>query len=124
MVDFFLHAHLIYKARCKAGDYHGQMHAMNFEKWGAKKLTSNFPLQPVIVLDNYPYHCLWVDRPLSTCTVKTGMMWLCSKGIMPDETSSKNDLPVNSSTGAQRDINKIDRILANHGHAVWLPPYV
>ena len=43
---------------------------------------------------------------------------------VPDETLSKNDLPVTSSTEAQRDINKIDRILANHGHAVQLPPYV
>jgi len=49
LVDFFLCAHLIYKARCKAGDHHGQMNATNFEKWGAKKLTSNFPPQPLIV---------------------------------------------------------------------------
>jgi len=73
-VDIFLRAHLIYKARCKAGDYHGQMNATNFEKWGAKKLTYNLPPQPVIVLDNSPYHCLQVDRPLSTCIVKTGMI--------------------------------------------------
>ena len=123
-MDFFLRAHLIYKARSKAGDYHGQMNATNFMKWGAKKLTSNFPSQPVIVLDNSPSHCLQDDRPLSTCTVKTGMIWLDRKGIVSDETLSKNDLPVNSSTEAQRDINRIDHILANHGHAVQLPPYV
>ena len=58
------------------------MNAKNFEKWGAKKLTSNFPPQPVIVLDNSPYHCLRVDRPLSTCVVKTGMMWLGRKCLM------------------------------------------
>ena len=50
------------------------MNATNFEKWGAKKLTYNLPPQPVIVLDNSPYHCLQVDRPLSTCIVKTGMI--------------------------------------------------
>ena len=43
---------------------------------------------------------------------------------MSDETMSKNDVPVNSSTEAQRDYNKIDRILANRGHSVRLPPYV
>jgi len=123
-VDFFLHAHLIYKAALEAGDYHGQINATNFEKWGAKKLTSNFPSQPVIVLDNSPCHCLQVDRPLSSCIVQTGMIWLSRKGIVSDETMSKNDLPVNSSTEAQRDINKIDCIQANHGHAVRLPPYV
>jgi hypothetical protein len=53
-VDFFLHAHLIYKARCKAGDYRGQINATNFKKWGAKKLTSNLPSQTVIALDNSP----------------------------------------------------------------------
>jgi len=41
-----------------------------------------------------------------------------------DETLSKSDLPINSSTEAQRDINKIDCIVANHGHVVQLPPYV
>jgi len=41
-----------------------------------------------------------------------------------DETMNKNDLPVNFSTEAQRDTNKIDRILANNCHAVRLPPYV
>ena len=48
-MNFFLHAHLIYKAGLEAGGYHGQMNATNFEKWGAKKLTSNFPPQPLIV---------------------------------------------------------------------------
>jgi len=73
----------------EAGDYHGQMNATNFEKCGAKKITSNFPPQQVI--DNSPYHCLQVDRPLSTCILKTGMIWLCRKGIVSDETMSKND---------------------------------
>jgi len=48
LVDFFLCARFINKARCKAGDYHGQMKVTNFKKWGAKKLT-NFPPQPLIV---------------------------------------------------------------------------
>ena len=90
-MDFFLCAHLIYKARNKAGDYHGQMNATNFEKWRAKKLTSDFPSQPVIVLDNSLHHCLHIDRPLSTCIVKTGMIWFRKKGIVSDETLSKND---------------------------------
>ncbi len=89
-----------------------------------EKLISNFPLQPVIVLDHSPYQWLQVDRPLSTCLVKTGIIWLFRKGIVSDETMSKNDLPVNSSTEAQRDINKMDRILANHGYGVRLPPFV
>jgi len=118
-MDFFLCAHLIYKA----GDYHVQMNAKNFVKWGAKKWTSNFPSQLVIILDNFPFRCLQVDRPVSTCIVKTRMIWLSRKGIISDETLSKNDLPVNSSTEAQKYINKIDHILAIHGHAVRLPPY-
>jgi len=81
-VDFFLCAHLIYKARCKAIDYHGQMNATKFKKWGAKKLMSNFPPQPVIVLDNSP--SLQVDRPVSTGIVKTGMIWFSRKGIVSD----------------------------------------
>jgi len=94
------------------------MNEKNLVKWGAKKQTSKFPSQLVIVLDNFPCHCLQVDRPLSTCIVKTGMIWLGRKGIVSDETLSKNDLPVKSSTEAQKDINKIDHIQANNGHAV------
>ena len=56
--------------------------------------------------------------------VKKDMIWLGRKGIVSDETLSKNDLPVKSSTEAQKDINKIDHILANHGRAVRMPPYV
>jgi len=91
-VDFLLFAHLIYKAGLKAGDYRVQMNATNFERWRVKKLSSYFPPQPVIVLDNSPYHCLQVDRPLSTCIVKMGMMWLGRKGIGSYETMSKSDL--------------------------------
>ena len=101
-MDFFLHAHLIYKARLEAGDYHGHKNATNFEKRGANKLTSNFPTQPVTVLDNSPHHCLQVDRRLSTCIVNKGMIWLGRKGTVSDETMSKYDLPVNSSTEAQQ----------------------
>ena len=95
-----------------------------FREVGSQETTSNFPSQPVIVLDNSPYHFLQVDRPLSIGIVKTGMIWLGRKGIVSDETFSKNDLPVNSSTQAERDINRIDRILTTHGHAVRLPPYM
>jgi len=119
LLDFFLHAHHIYKAGLQAWDFRGQMTATDFEKWGAEKLT-----QPVLVPDDSPCHCLQVDRPMSTCIVKTGMIWLCRKGVVSDETISKNDLPVNSSTAAQREINRIDRILANHGQAVQLLLYV
>ena len=89
-MDCFLCPHLIYKAGLEAGDCHGQMNATDFEKWGSKKLTSNFPPHPVIVLDNFPYYCLQVDRPLSTCIVKSGMIWLGRKDIVSDETLSKS----------------------------------
>jgi hypothetical protein len=123
-VDFFLQALLIYKGLLEEADHHLQLSATNFKKWGAKKLTSNFPSQPVIFLDSSPYHCAQVDRPLSTCMVKTGVIWLCRKGIVSDDIMSKNDLPVNSSTEARRYINQIDSILANNDHSVRLPSCV
>jgi hypothetical protein len=100
------------------------MNATNFKNWRAKNVTSNFLPQPVIVLDNFHYHSLQVDRLLFNLRSKTGMIWLSRKGIVSDEILTKNDLPVNSSTEAQRHINKIDCILANHGYAVRLPVYV
>jgi len=65
-------------------------------------MDSNFPSELDIVLDNFPCHCLQFDRPLSTCIVKSCMIWLGRKGIVSDETLSKNGLPVNSSTEAQK----------------------
>jgi hypothetical protein len=64
------------------------MNATNFKNWRAKKITSDFLPQPVIVLDNSPYHFLQVDRPLFTLHKKTGMIRLSRKGIVSDETLS------------------------------------
>ena len=83
MVDFFLRAHLIYKAGSKAGDYHGQMNAKNFVKWRTKKRTSNFPTQLVKII--FPV----TVSPQSTCIVKICIIWLGRKGIVSDETLSK-----------------------------------
>jgi len=44
LVDFFLRAHLIYKAGIEAADYHGHMNATSFKKRGAKSLLPNFYL--------------------------------------------------------------------------------
>jgi hypothetical protein len=64
------------------GDYHGQMNATNFEKWGVKKLMVNLAPHLVIVLDNASYHCLQTDKPLSSSyAVNADMIsWLYKNG--------------------------------------------
>jgi hypothetical protein len=59
---FLPNAALIYKAGSATGDYHGQMNAVNSEKWAVEKLIPNLSAQSVTVLDNAPYHCLTVSR--------------------------------------------------------------
>jgi len=49
----------------------------------AEKSIPKFPPQSEIVLDNPPYYCLQVDKPLSFYTFKADMIWrLHKKGVL------------------------------------------
>jgi len=49
-------AKLVFQAKKRTGDYHGQMNSANFSKWFTEQLLPNIPPQSLIIMDNAPYH--------------------------------------------------------------------
>ena len=49
-------AKLVFEAKRKTGDYHGQMAWGNFSKWFTKQLLPNIPESSIIIMDNASYH--------------------------------------------------------------------
>jgi transposase len=49
-------AKLVFQAKQRTGDYHGQMNSANFAKWFTEQLLPNIPPQSLIFMDNAPYH--------------------------------------------------------------------
>lgn len=49
-------AKLVFQAKRRSGDYHGQMNSENFTKWFTEQLLPNIPCGSLIIMDNAPYH--------------------------------------------------------------------
>jgi hypothetical protein len=80
---FVFSAEVIYRVRSATGCYHDQMNAANFEK----RVVPHLLPQPVIALDNTPYHCFQTDKPPPAYAINPDMIsWLNKKG---NETTQK-----------------------------------
>jgi transposase len=49
-------AELVFEAKKRTGDYHGQMNWDNFSKWFESQLLENIPPESIVVCDNAKYH--------------------------------------------------------------------
>ena len=49
-------ARLIFEAKKRTGDYHGQMDYGNFSRWFEEQLIPNIPEHSIIIMDNASYH--------------------------------------------------------------------
>jgi len=49
-------AKLVFQAKQRTGDYHGQMNSANFTKWFTEQLLPNIPSRSLIIMDNAAYH--------------------------------------------------------------------
>lgn len=54
-------AKLVFQAKKRTGDYHGQMNFENFRKWFVESLLPRIPANSLIVMDNAPYHNVYVE---------------------------------------------------------------
>jgi transposase len=54
-------AQLVFQAKRRTGDYHGQMDFENFRRWFRANLLPHIPASSLIVMDNAPYHNVYVD---------------------------------------------------------------
>lgn len=71
-------AKLVFQAKKRTGDYHGQMNSVNFAKWFTEQLLPNIPPQSLIIMDNAPYHNELAEDAFPTPTTTKAQLqhWL------------------------------------------------
>jgi transposase len=70
---------LVFQAKRRTGDYHGQMNFDNFRKWFSESLLPNIPARSLIIMDNAPYHNVYEEGVFypTTATRKADLQsWL------------------------------------------------
>ena len=93
-------AELVFEAKKRTGDYHGQMDWENFSRWFSNQLIPNIPANSLIIMDNARYHnvlaktsfpnlksrkeqlCLWLTRnhiPWNDDMLKPELFELCKR---------------------------------------------
>jgi transposase len=119
-------AKLIFQAKRKTGDYHGQMNSDLFGKWFAEKLIPNTPENSWIIMDNASYHnTLSSDSPPIKSSSKESIQnWLMRNNIHYENDSLKAELVEILSKLNVDPVYKIDEIAKVHGHKIIrTPPY-
>jgi hypothetical protein len=79
-------AQLVFQAHRRTGDYHGAMNENNFLTWWSTQLLPNIPDNAVIMMDNAPYHNMFLEDgvpPLSSKKVVL-QQWLHENHIIFD----------------------------------------
>jgi hypothetical protein len=87
-------AKLVFQAKRKTGDYHGQMNAEMFTKWFQEKLIPNIAPNSLIIMDNASYHKeLSDDSPPTLVSSKNDIReWLKNNKIYYEDDSLKAEL--------------------------------
>lgn len=116
---------LIFKSKCKTGDYHDSMNFVNFSKWINEKLMPNIPPNSVIVMDNAAYHSVREEKKPTMASTKSAMQeWLRRHNVPFDDKLRKDALIKLIKSNFTEEIYKIDELLKRNGHEVLrLPPY-
>ena len=119
-------AKLVFQAKRKTGDYHGQMNAEMFTKWFQEKLIPNIAHNSLIIMDNASYHKeLSDDSPPTPVSSKNNIReWLTKNKIYYEDDSLKAELIEKLMFLHLKPIYKIDKIAEQFGHkVVRTPPY-
>lgn len=119
-------AKLVFQAKRKTGDYHGQMNAELFQKWFVEKLLPNLSEPSLIVMDNASYH-----NTLASCSPPTPQSsksrirdWLVENGIPCEENCLKAELVDILRKIAPPPVYALNKIAENQGHEIIrTPPY-
>jgi transposase len=119
-------AQLVFQAKRKTGDYHGQMNASLFQKWFSEKLLPNIGENSLIIMDNASYHNTLSagSPPTPTCAKDRIWNWLIENQIPCDKNSLKAELVLALNKLSPSPIYEIDEIAKKPGHEILrTPPY-
>jgi len=118
-------AQLVFEAKKRTGDYHGQMNWENFSKWFKTQLLPNIPPESIVILDNAKYHNVLEDVIPNKSSKKEQLRhWLTYNGYPWREDMLKSELLELCTRLAPAPEYKLDRLAAEHGISILrTPPY-
>ncbi len=119
-------AQLVFEAKKRTGDYHGQMNWENFSKWFKTQLLPNIPPESIVILDNAKYHNVFDDDVVPSKSAKKEQLrhWLTRNGYPCREDMLKSELLELCTRLAPTPEYKLDRLAAEHGISILrTPPY-
>ncbi len=117
-------AKLVFEAKKRTGDYHGQMDWGNFSRWFIEQLLPNIPKQSIIILDNASYHNTTEETsfPKSNSVKEDLRKWLDDKEIPWGQDLLKAELYALCKSYEPKPEYKIDKIAAAAGHSILRTP--
>jgi len=117
-------AKLVFEAKKRTGDYHGQMDWENFSRWFAEQLLPNIPQKSIIIMDNASYHNALEENsfPMSNSTKDDLRKWLDDKEIPWGQDLLKSELYALCRSHEPKPEYKIDKIAEAAGHSILRTP--
>lgn len=117
-------ARLVFEAKKRTGDYHGQMDWCNFSKWFTEQLLPNIPENSIIIMDNASYHNTTEENtfPKSNARKENLRKWLDDKGIPWGEDLLRAELYALCKLFEPKPDYKIDKIAEAVGHSILRTP--
>lgn len=119
-------AQLVFEAKKRTGDYHGQMNWGNFSTWFETQLLPNAPPGAIIIMDNARYHNVLDTENSPNKSSKKGQLrvWLTRNGYPWREDMLKSELLELCTRLAPAPEFKLDQIAERHGVSILrTPPY-
>lgn len=119
-------AQVVFQAKRRPGDYHGQMDFENFRRWFLDGLLPHIPAASLIVMDNAPYHNVYVDGVFypTAATKKAELQsWLQQNHpTMYQEAMIKAELLAVCRQLCPKPAYALDRLAEAAGHQILRTP--
>ena len=119
-------AQLVFEAKKRTGDYHGQMNWDNFSRWFKGQLLPNIPPKSLIILDNARYHNVYSDNffPNKSSSKEQLRRWLTRNSHLWREDMLKSELMESCTRFAPVPEYQLDILAAEHKVSILrTPPY-
>jgi transposase len=117
-------AELVFQAKKRTGDYHGQMNWENFSKWFESQLIPNIPTNSIIIMDNAKYHNVLAEGAFSDPSTNKQELreWLSRNEFPWTVDMLKPELLALCKRFAPVPEFKLDKIAKNKGHRILRTP--
>jgi len=117
-------AELIFEAKKRSGDYHGQMNWDNFSRWFSEQLLPNIPANSIIILDNARYHNVFAEDAFPTSKNTKGQLrnWLTRNQLTWSDDMLKPELFALCKRFAPTPEFRLDQLAGAAGHNILRTP--